>query len=212
MPKRNRVAPLPNGGRIVAVAARGTLMGNRGCLHDASGNIVRDFALTRWLTCRLEFRGRRRTILSPGKYTELFFLDEATSFAVGHRPCGECRREDLKRFRQFWPHPGSTLAEIDATLHRERMQEPIPVADPASLPDGTMLIAPDRSAVVLHARGRLHQWTFDGYKPFQFDFNSWQILTPPSIVRVLAAGYPAGLHASLPLTLTERAELREEPG
>src|SRR3954468_18219668 len=89
LPRQNRVTPF---GDIVANPARGTLMGNRGCLHDASGRIVRPFRLTNWIYCLLEFKGRHRQVMSPGRYTELFFLDEATALAAGHRPCAECQR------------------------------------------------------------------------------------------------------------------------
>ena len=92
MPLQNRVTPL---GELIADPARGLVYGNRGCLHDATGRIRRTFAVKRWIACRLEFKGRRRSpLLQPGRYTELFFLDEATAFAAGHRPCAECRRED----------------------------------------------------------------------------------------------------------------------
>ncbi len=99
MPLRNRVTPL---GELIADPARGLVYGNRGCLHDRNGNIVRRFQVKRWIACRLEFKGRRRVDkLQPGRYTELFFLDEATAFAAGHRPCAECRRDDYNRFMQI---------------------------------------------------------------------------------------------------------------
>ena len=95
MTLQNRVTPL---GDLVADPARGLVYGNRGCLHDAQGRIRRRFAVKRWIACRLEFRGRRRSPLQqPGRYTELFFLDEVTALAAGHRPCAECRREDYDR-------------------------------------------------------------------------------------------------------------------
>lgn len=96
MPKRNRVTPA---GEIVAVAERGTLMGNRGVLHAAAGDIRRTWQLKRWIACVLTFKGRRRSVMAPGRYTELFFLDEATALAAGHRPCAECRRD---RFARRW--------------------------------------------------------------------------------------------------------------
>ena len=114
MPHRNRVTPL---GELVADEARGLVYGNRGCLHDAGGEIVRFAATRRWIACRLEFKGRRRRLLQPGRYTELFFLDEATAFAAGHRPCAECRRADYELLRARW---GGADA-IDARLAAERM-------------------------------------------------------------------------------------------
>src|ERR1700742_2178609 len=105
MPLRNRAPPL---GEIVAHPARGLVYGNRGCLHDAKGEIRRAYAVRRWIACRLEFNDRRRTPLrQPGRYTELFFLDEATAFAAGHRPCAECRRADYDRFRALLGEPGA---------------------------------------------------------------------------------------------------------
>src|SRR4051794_17425396 len=100
MPLQNRVTPL---GELIAVSERGLLYGNRGCLHDGEGRIRRSFDGTRWIACVLEFKGRRRTpLLQPGRYTELFFLDEATAFAAGHRPCAECRRDDYRRVPGIW--------------------------------------------------------------------------------------------------------------
>ena len=98
MPLQNRVTPY---GDIIAVSARGTLMGNRGRLHDAIGRVVRRqvSSYSAWVTCLLAFKGRRRTVMAPGRYTELFFLDEATALSAGHRPCGECRRADYRRFK-----------------------------------------------------------------------------------------------------------------
>ena len=95
MTLQNRVTPL---GELIADPARGLVYGNRGCLHDAGGRIRRDFAVRRWIACRLEFRGwQRGPMLQPGRFTELFFLDEATALAAGHRPCALCRREDYNR-------------------------------------------------------------------------------------------------------------------
>src|SRR5258707_3661680 len=97
---QNRVNPW---GELFRTPARGTMMGNRGrTLHNAQQEIVRSYGGKRWICCLLEFKGRRRQIMSPGQYTELFFLDEATAFAAGHRPCAECRRERYKAFRAAW--------------------------------------------------------------------------------------------------------------
>src|ERR1041384_7145216 len=121
MPLQNRVTPL---GELIADPARGLVYGNRGCLHDETGRIRRHYAVKRWLACRLEFRGwKRAPLLQPGRFTELFFLDEATAFAAGHRPCALCRREDYRRVVEIWHelHPGPVDADaIDAQLHRER--------------------------------------------------------------------------------------------
>src|SRR5438105_5285519 len=99
MPLRNRVTPF---GEIVAIPQRGALMGNRGILHNTQQDVVRDYQVRRWIACRLEFRGRHRAVMQPGHYTELFFLDEATALADGHRPCAECRSADYRVFQSIW--------------------------------------------------------------------------------------------------------------
>ncbi len=122
VPLRNRVTPL---GEIIATPERGLVYGNRGCLHDAGGRIRRRCGVKRWIACRLEFRGwQRRPLLGPGRFTELFFLDEATALAAGHRPCALCRRADYDHLTALWAdlHPGRRGADaIDAQLHAERL-------------------------------------------------------------------------------------------
>src|ERR1700679_840903 len=122
MALRNRATPL---GEVIADPARGLVYANRGCLHDAQGRLRRRYNGRRWIACRLQFKGRRRSpLMMPGRYTELFFLDEATAFAAGHRPCAECRREDYNRFTGLWdpPPPGQHGAdEMDLQLHAERV-------------------------------------------------------------------------------------------
>ena len=111
MPLQNRVTPL---GDLVADTARGLVYGNRGCLHDDAGRIVRRYQVKRWIACRLRFEDRRRSpLMRPGRFTELFFLDEATALAAGHRPCAECRRDDYMRFRERWAqrHPFDRTAD-----------------------------------------------------------------------------------------------------
>ena len=154
MPLQNRVTPL---GELVADPARGLVYGNRGCLHDAEGHIQRAYQVRRWIACRLEFRGRRRSPLQrPGRFTELFFLDEATALAAGHRPCAECRRADYDRFSAIWRgvHDESGADVIDARLHDERI-------DPAArarrlyavayhrLPDGVFVLHEGAPKLVL---------------------------------------------------------------
>src|SRR5262249_56106321 len=125
MPRQNRVTPF---GEVVAVRERGTLVGKRGVLHDESGTIRRQWQLRRWILCVLRFRGRKRVVMSPGRYTELFFLDEATGLAAGHRPCAECQRQRYLAFRAAWAagnpnaSTGPPLAgEIDDRQHAERL-------------------------------------------------------------------------------------------
>src|SRR5215831_18160613 len=144
MPLRNRATPL---GEIVAVPGRGTLMGNRGILHDAERRLVRDWQVYRWIACRLEFRGRHRSVMTPGRYTELFFLDEVAALADGHRPCAECRSADFHAFQSIWrsiyPHASASADAMDTVLHAERRDRPFQKrtyqANIASLPDGTFI-------------------------------------------------------------------------
>jgi hypothetical protein len=171
--------------------------GNRGCLHDSEGNIRRRFAVKRWIACRLEFRGRRRApLLQPGRYTELFFLDEVTAFAVGHRPCAECRREDYDRLSTIWRelHPGQTGADaIDAQLHAERIapgshERRLHRAPIGELPDGAFVLEEGVPRLVLGSD--LWSWTPAGYverrpRPGTCDA---VVITPPSLLAVLRSG------------------------
>src|SRR5918994_5524217 len=140
MPRRNRVTPRSE---LIAYPARGQVYGNRGCLHDEQGRIRRRWATRRWIACRLEFRGwHREPLMQPGKFTELFFLDEATAFAAGHRPCALCRREDYRRFGEIWAelHPGQAGADaIDSQLHKERLAGPREM-QLAALTDGAFVL------------------------------------------------------------------------
>ena len=194
MPLQNRVTPL---GELVAAQERGLVYGNRGCLHDDAGRIRRAYAGRRWIACRLEFRGwLRRPLLQPGKFTELFFLDEATAFAAGHRPCALCRREDYVRFGELWAelHPGEVGADaIDARLHAERLDgtrarrlHPAALDD---LPDGAFVLDGGRAKLVL-GEGLL-AWTPGGYadaRPRPAGAGA-TLITPPSLVAVLQAGW-----------------------
>src|SRR5262249_45968431 len=124
MPLQNRVTPF---GELIATEARGLLMGNRGRLHDAGRRVVRYAQGRRWISCLTSFRGRRRTVMSPDSYTELFFLDEAVALAAGHRPCAECRHEDYVRFQHAWARarmgkPGADL--MDQRLDTDRLVRP----------------------------------------------------------------------------------------
>jgi hypothetical protein len=201
MTRRNRVTPL---GDILALPGRGLLMGNRGILHDAQRTIVRDSQVRRWIACRLEFRGRHRQIMSPGSWTELFFLDEAAAFAAGHRPCAECRRADFVRFQDAWRriYPDSVpLADVmDARLHAERRVRPwikrTFTADLATLPDGSYIKLDGRPWLVLG--DGLLAWSADAYheRRRRPPSGAVVVLTPPSIVAVLHAGYVAAVHPS----------------
>jgi hypothetical protein len=200
MPLRNRVSPL---GELLAEPGRGLVYGNRGCLHDASGRIRRRWNGRRWIACRLEFRGARRPLTAPGRYTGLFFLDEATALAAGHRPCALCRGEDYRRFVAHWQelHPGAAGADaIDARLHAERLS-PLTRAQLhhraplAGLPDGAFVLL-GGAAHVLDG-GRLLPWTAGGYglpveRPAEVEVT---VITPPSLVSLLGSGW----HPVVPL-------------
>lgn len=198
-PLQNRVTPF---GELVAVRGRGLLMGNRGVLHDAERRIVRPWQVRRWIACLTEFRGRYRAVMQPRRYTELFFLDEATAFAAGHRPCAECRHPDYRRFRELWEarHAGPASADaMDRVLHAQRLagrRKRTHAARYAGLPDGTYVALEGTAWLVW--RGELHAWSDAGYtqrrrRPRDGDVD---VLTPPSIVAVLTAGYPVGVHSS----------------
>ena len=181
MPLRNRVTPF---GELVADPARGLVYGNRGCLHDAEGRIVRRHQGKRWIACRLEFKGRRRPLQRPGRYTELFFLDEATAFAAGHRPCAECRRADYVRFLGL---VGETRADaIDERLHRERIA-PYRQALLGDLPDGVFVLRGGEPWLVLGPQ--LRRWTPAGYTDALARPRRGLVVTPPSLVDVLRSGW-----------------------
>jgi hypothetical protein len=195
MPLQNRVTPLSE---LVADPARGLVYGNRGCLHDADGRIRRRYNGKRWIACRLDFGDRHRApLLQPGRYTELFFLDEATAFAAGHRPCALCRREDYDRLTAIWRelHPGQVGADaIDAQLHSERVDPETRTQlrhDGAldDLPDGTFVLRNDEPCLVLGSE--LLRWTVAGYtaRITRRPSEGAIVLTPPSLVAVLRAGW-----------------------
>jgi|tagenome__1003787_1003787.scaffolds.fasta_scaffold20879057_2 hypothetical protein len=195
MPLQNRVTPFSE---LVAHPARGLLYGNRGCMHDARGRIRRRYGTRRWIACRLEFRGwERGPKLQPGRFTELFFLDEVTAFAAGHRPCALCRRADYDRLGEIWRelHPGQAGADaIDLQLHGERVAPQTRTqlhhcAPLAGLPDGAFVLRDGEPWLV---RGReLVRWTPAGYaeRVARPRNGAATVITPPSLVAVLRAGW-----------------------
>ena len=201
MPLQNRVTP---SGDIIATPHRGLFTGNRGIIHDpATKTLTRRWAGKAWLTCVCEFRGRRREVMGGRSWTELFFLDEATALAAGHRPCFYCRRDDANRFRAAWEAGnGITRAyapDVDAVLHRERLdrgkKRMHPLAmPPKELPDGAMLQAGD--AAYLIAQGRALVWSPAGYRAAENAIEHPMLLTPPSTLRAFSAGYRPMLHPS----------------
>jgi hypothetical protein len=205
MPLQNRVTPF---GEIVFSDARGTLMGNRGCLHDDNKVLGRRrWATQTWVTCLLSFGGRRRELMRPGYYTELFFLDEVTALAAGHRPCAECRREAFREFVGCWDiakerSTGHTRAsELDRALHLERVDRRLGrityTAVFAELPDGAMVSRNDQA--LLKWDGVLRPWTLGGYKsPIAFASDGEvTVLTPRPVVEVLHRGYRPEVHPSI---------------
>jgi hypothetical protein len=203
-PLQNRVTPT---GEIVADPGRGLLMGNRGCLHGPDRRLGTARWRSRlWICCTLTWKGVRRDPMPPGRWTALFFLDEATALAAGHRPCAYCRRADFVPFAEGWRSAHRLLerpraSQIDASLHGERV-------DPRSrrqrtrpalfgeLPDGAMVR--HRGAAGLVLRGAMLPWSFAGYQvPVAVSAaTSVELLTPPATVATIAAGYRPLLHPS----------------
>jgi hypothetical protein len=201
MPLQNRVTPT---GELIAVPERGLFYGNRGCLHDAEGNIKRFAANKRWIVCVLEFKGRRRSpLLRPGRFTELFFLDEATALAAGHRPCAECQRATYNQFRQAWAAGNRwdelpSADELDEALHAERWEghgRRFVDVDVESLPIGAMFALDDQPYLV--GREHCRSWTPGGYgTPEALPTGRVTLLTPPSTVEAIRQGYLPLLHPS----------------
>jgi len=202
MPLQNRVTPF---GEIVADPHRGLFTGNRGIIHDPASKTLlkKRWSSPAWLTCVCEFRGRRRKVMGGRSWTELFFLDEATAFSAGHRPCFYCRRDDANRFRAAWER-GNGVAdvlapEMDAILHRERLDHgrkrlhalPMPQG---KLPDGVMVASAEASYLIVG--GEALQWSFAGYGAPSVPVDDVMLLTPPSTLRAFSAGYRPMLHPS----------------
>ncbi len=205
MPLQNRVTPW---GEIVTDPARGSMMGNRGgALHDGARALsARRWVSQRWICCRLSFAGRRRTVMAPRRYTELFFLDEATALAAGHRPCFECRRTDAMEFARLWSAARGLVApagarEIDQVLHAERVD---PLTGAKRLNDGELDLMPT-GAIVLAGPHRgphlvlaesLRPWSISGYgaplpRPRRCVVTA---LTPPGTIGALKFGYVPMMH------------------
>jgi hypothetical protein len=202
MPLQNRVTPE---GEIIATPHRGLFTGNRGIIHDPGTRTLlnRRWSSPAWLTCVCEFRGRRRQVMGGRSWTELFFLDEATAFAAGHRPCFYCRRDDANAFRAAWERgngvSGVRAPVMDGMLHTERLNGKakrlhalsMPIE---SLPDGAMVQAGGESYLI--ARGRALLWSWDGYLEPKNPVHDAALLTPPSTLQAFRVGYRPGLHPS----------------
>jgi hypothetical protein len=206
MPLQNRVTPT---GEIIATPHRGLFTGNRGIIHDPATKTLlkRRWSSPAWISCLCEFRGRWREVMGGRSWTELFFLDEATAFAAGHRPCFFCRREDALRFRAAW-ESGNRVGDLrapdmDAVLHRERLDKgkkrlhPLPMRLD-DLPDGAMV--QEGAASFLIARGRAFRWSPGGYSKSEAPLKQAMLLTPPSTLRAFTAGYRVVLHPTASAT------------
>jgi hypothetical protein len=202
LPLQNRVTPT---GEIISTPHRGLFTGNRGIIHDPTTKtlLTRRWASQAWLTCLCEFRGWRREVMGGRSWTELFFLDETTAFAAGHRPCFFCRRNDANRFRAAWEQGNgvsNVLArEIDMVLHRERLDgskkrlHPLPMPVDR-LPDGAMVQEDNQSYLIVQGRALL--WSPGGYRDAGRIIKDAMLLTPPSTLCALSAGYRPVLHPS----------------
>jgi hypothetical protein len=203
MPLQNRVTPF---GDIVAIAQRGTFIGNRGIVHDPATRTLlgRRWTTKAWRVCPLHSKARRGAVMSRRSWTELFFLDEAVALAAGHRPCFYCRRRDAEAFCAAWAKGGNVALplapEMDAVLHAERLERgrkrlhaiPGPVAD---LPNGAMITA-DGAAYTL-VQGRAFRWAEQGYAAAQEIPRAAGLLTPPSTLLAIRAGYRPRLHPDI---------------
>ena len=185
-------------------------MGNRGIIHDsATRRLLRKrWATKAWITCRCDYKGVRRAVMATKSWTELFFLDEATALAAGHRPCFLCRRDAAQAFRVAWAagHSGKLLTapQMDAILHSERMQDGAKhihavTQGIADLPDGAMIAARDQAFVIVAGRPLL--WTAGGYRPGGGPLRADGLITPPATLAALRAGYRPILHPSAAVAL-----------
>jgi hypothetical protein len=199
MPLQNRVTPF---GEILATPARGLFTGNRGIIHDPETRTLlkKRWSLKAWLVCQLHYKHFHRVPMARHSWTELFFLDEATALAAGHRPCFFCSRNRVETFRAAWAKgnggPIPTAPEMDAILHAERLQQRKkrihPLSKPINrLPDGTMVAAGDDAFLIRD--GRPLHWTPLGYGKAR-EIRATGLITPPSIVGALRAGYRPVLH------------------
>ncbi len=195
---QNRIDPF---GNIIRTPAKGAWMGNRGVLHNDKKEIIHVFKSKAWITCTLEYKGNRREVMSPNTWTELFFLDEATAFSAGHRPCFFCRNQDAKNFKHHWikGNPGygftdkTSVQELDSILHGERIgkdkQKRTYEEEINLLPDGSFVSIQGQPYLVKDTH--LHLWTSFGYEQLidRPAFGKIELLTPPTIVNAFRAGY-----------------------
>lgn len=195
---QNRVSP---NGSFIKTKARGSWLGNRGVIHNENKEIVKTYTIKAWIICMLEFRGRHREIMQPGHWTELFFLDEATAFSAGHRPCFQCRYKDHIRFKEYWlkgnPQYGfgmkTSVKAIDEIIHTERIDKygkKVSYTEQIkNLPDGIILNKEDECYLL--SKGKLYHWTPSGYDRCEDAVPELvvEVLTPRSVANAFMAGY-----------------------
>jgi hypothetical protein len=202
MPLQNRVTPM---GDIVAEPERGMFTGNRGIIHDPGTRTLlnRRWAGQAWLICTLQWRGVRRNVMGSRSWTELFFLDEATALAAGHRPCFLCQRAEATAFRAGFPARDLVAmpkaSDIDRILHAERLEGRRKrlhdlTSPAAALPDGAMIFQDGAPHLILNGLAR--HWSLRGYGAPTVPLDRAKLITPPSAVAALRAGYQPRLHAS----------------
>ncbi len=206
MPLQNRVSPFSI---LTATPERGAWTGNRGVIHNELKEIVKNHAVKYWITCVLTYKDHHRVVMSPNRWTELFFWDEATAFAAGHRPCGFCRHADFKRFKNLWLAAngeryglgGNTKMDIiDTFIHKERLDEKglqkTFKAPLQTLPDGTFITFDNPTKAFLWYQQNIYAWSFCGYtKVESYEKNQdVTVLTPISYVAVFKMGYVPQVH------------------
>ncbi len=206
MALQNRVDPW---GNLVAISARGEFLGNRGILHDENKNVVKAWAHKNWVLCELKFKGIKRELFSPNRYSELFFLDEATAFSAGHRPCAHCRRQRYSEFKNFWgvanDLTGTTQVsaqDIDKKLHFERVnrsrEKVLFNIHFAEVPDGALILIEEEAYLVWE--GRLHKWSHYGYtetRSLPAQDEVVQVMTPKTIFNLYKVGFKPLVHVSI---------------
>ncbi len=206
MPLQNRVDPL---GNLTAVSSRGEFLGNRGILHDESRKIVKPWAHKNWVICELSFKGIKRELFSPGSYSELFFLDEATALSAGHRPCAHCRRQRFNEFKRLWGEVSSSpdkvavsAPEIDKQLHLERASrnrdKVLYSANFSEVSEGSFIAIGKET--YLFWSGSLHKWSHHGYtesRSLPSQNETVSVITPYTIVQMYKAGFKPLVHSSI---------------
>mgnify|MGYP001814824346 CR=1 FL=1 len=208
MPLQNRVQP---NGEILALSGHGRFMGNRGILHSDNKSLSHiRWRHKAWVTCLLSFKGRKRPLMAPKAYTELFFLDEATAMAAGHRPCGYCRRADYLRFVDAWAEHAGTrpkAPQMDKALHaarivprtRKQLRHQAPLRD---LPEGAMILRDGTAYLLLQDAVLPYRRAHYGPPQRRSRTETVTVLTPVPMLNVLRAGFIPALHASADLSVT----------